>query len=83
MTFVLIRTLRHHQCTRVYNTETRGHFLIKVTGGGGGGGERPKLRFLPRAIQQLKMLPRADRKSHFWHPRTNTTPHFDSPSVVK
>ena len=36
-----------------------GHSLIKVKGGG------PTLRFLPRAVQQLKMPPRADTKSHF------------------
>ena len=63
---VLIRTLRDHQCVRVPNIETQRHFLIKVTG------EGPKLRFLPGAVQQLKMLPKADTKSHFWHPRANT-----------
>ena len=40
-----------------------GHSLIKVTGGGGGGGGA--LRLLSRAVQQLKMLSRADTKSHF------------------
>ena len=39
-----------------------GNYLIKVTGGSEGG---PTVRFLPRAIQQLKLLPRADTKSHF------------------
>ena len=78
ITFVLIRILRHHQCTRVHNIENREALLNQSDEGG-----RPKLRFLPGAIQQLKMLPRADRKSHFWHPRANTIPHFDSPRVVK
>ena len=27
------------------------------------------------------MLPRADTKSNFWHPRGDTIPHFDSPRV--
>ena len=58
-----------------------GHFLIKMTGGGGGG--ETKTKVLPGTIQQLKMLPRADRKSHIWHPRANMIPHFDSPRVVK
>ena len=44
-------------------------------GEGGGGGES--------RVQQLKMLPRADTKSHFWHPRADTIPHFDSPRVDK
>ena len=48
-----------------------GHSLIKVT-------RVPTLRFLPRAAQQLKILPRADTKSHFWHPRADAMPHFDS-----
>ena len=74
MTFVLIRTLRHHQRTRVHNIETQGSFLIKVTGGGGG---------VHRAILQLKMLPRVGRRSHFWHPIANMITHFDSSRVVK
>ena len=57
------------------------HSVIKVTGGGGGG---PTLRFLLRAVQHwLKMLPRADIKSHFWHPRVDTAPQFDSPRADK
>ena len=39
-----------------------GNSLIKVTGS-------PTLRFLPRVVQQLKMLPEADTKSHFYSPR--------------
>ena len=34
------------------------HFLIKLTGG-------PTLKFLPRAVQPLKLLPRRDTTSHF------------------
>ena len=52
-----------------------GHSLIKVRGS--------ETKLLPRAVQQLKMLPRADRKSHFWHPRADTIPHFDSPRAEK
>ena len=26
----------------------------------------------------VKMLLRADTKSHFWHPRADTIPHFDN-----
>ena len=36
--------------------------LIKVTGGGGGG---ITLKLLPRAVQQLKLLPRVDGKFYF------------------
>ena len=52
--------------------EGGGHSLIKVT-----------QRFLPRAVQQLKMLLRADTKSHFWHPRADMIPHFNSPRADK
>ena len=45
-----------------------GHMLIKATGGGS------DTKVLPRAVQQLKMLPRADTKSHFWHPIADTNP---------
>ena len=46
------------------------HSLIEVRGRGegGGGGKGPTLRFLPRAVQQLKLLPRVDTTSHFRHP---------------
>ena len=40
-------------------------------------------RVLPRAVQQLKMLPRADTKSHFRHPGTDTILHFDSARADK
>ena len=50
----------------------RGHSSIKVTGG-------PTLRFLARAVQQLKMKPRADTKSDSFHPTADTIPHFNSP----
>ena len=33
-------------------------FIHRGGGGGGGGGWGPTLRFLPRAVQQLKMLPK-------------------------
>ena len=36
------------------------HSLIKVTGGG------PTLTFLPRVVQQLKMLPRAWTQNHIF-----------------
>ena len=49
-----------------------GHSLTKVMGA-------PTLRFSARVVQQLKMRPKADTKSHFWHPRAGTIPHFDSP----
>ena len=29
------------------------------------------------------MLPRADTKSHFWHPRADMIPHSDGPRVDK
>ena len=38
-----------------------GHSLIKVTGGS-------TLRLLPRAVHQLKLLPRVDMTSHFLQP---------------
>ena len=49
-----------------------GHSLTKVMGA-------PTLRFSARVVQQLKMRPKADTKSHFWHPRAGTIPHFDNP----
>ena len=55
---------------------TPGHSLTKVMGS-------PTHRFLPSAVQQLKMLLRADTKSHFSHPRTDTIPHFNSPRADK
>ena len=36
-----------------------------------------------RAVQQLKTLPRANTKSHFWHTIADTIPHFDSPKEDK
>ena len=43
------------------------HRSIKATGGVGWGGVGVlTLRLLPRAIQQSKLLPRLDTKSHFW-----------------
>ena len=62
-----------------YHTDrTGGHSLIKVTG------RVPTLRFLPRAVEQLKMLPRADTKFIFGTlERGDTIPHFDSPRVDK
>ena len=41
------------------------------------------LRFLPGVVQQLKMPPRANTKSHFRHPRADMIPHFDSPRANK
>ena len=52
-------------------------------GGGGALLNGPTLRLLPRAVQQLKMLPRTDTKSHFSHPRAVTIPHFGSPRLEK
>ena len=49
----------------------------------GGEGSTPShkggqtLRFLPRAVQQLKLLPRLDTKFHFRRPRVDTKPPFD------
>ena len=40
-----------------------GHSLIKVTGG-------PTLRLLPRAVQQLKLLPGVDTKSSLTEQQT-------------
>ena len=40
-------------------------------------------RQLTRAAQQLNMLPTADTKSHFWHPKADRIAHFDSPRVDK
>ena len=51
-----------------------------MTGGGGGGGGS-EIKVLTRVVQQLNILPRADTKSHFWHPKVDTVPHFDSPGV--
>ena len=50
---------------------------------GGGGGGVPTLRFLSRAVQQLKMLLITNTKPHFWHPRADTIRHFDSPRADK
>ena len=54
-----------------------GHSLIKVT----------TLRFLPRVVRQLKLLPRVDTiwalTSHFWCSRANIKPHFNDPSGNK
>ena len=47
------------------------HSVIKVTGGGGS-----RLRLLPRAVQQIKVLPRAHTTSHFWRPRAIYTLQF-------
>ena len=88
---LIILMVHHFLCTRpykmsvfersvtcVHNIETGGHFLIKVMGGGGS-----DTKVLPRAEQQLNMLPRADTKSHFLHPKADTTPHFESARVDK
>ena len=57
--------------------EPKEHSLFKMTGG-------PTLRFLRTAVQQLKMPPRErDTKSHFWHPRADKIPHFDSTTANK
>ena len=55
--------------------------LPKITGGRVGG--FVTRRVLPRAVQQLEMVPRADTKSQFWHPRVDTIPHFNSPGADK
>ena len=58
-----------------------GHLYIP---GGGGGGyslikvtEDATLRLLPRAVQQSKLLPRVDIKSHFRRSRAGTTLYFN------
>ena len=59
-------------------------------GGGGGGGGRhrlikvtgPTLRFLPRSVQQLKILPKAETDP-FLHPTVDMMLHFDSLRVDK
>ena len=51
-----------------------------MTGEGGGGSDT---KVPPKAVQQLNMLPRADTKSHFWHPKADTIPHFYSLRVDK
>ena len=66
----------------LFVAEGLGHSLIKVTGREGGGGGLT-LRFLSRAVQQLKMPPRVDTKSHFWDARAGTIPQFDSPREDK
>ena len=45
---------------------------IEVTG-------KQTSRFLPRAVQQLELLPRVYMISHFLHPRADKKPHFYSP----
>ena len=40
----------------------------------------PTRKLLPRAVQQLKMLP---TKSQFWHPRSDMIPYFDGPKTEK
>ena len=60
----------------VYTTQRPGgDFLIKVRGA--------EIKVLTRAVQQLSMLPGANTKSHFCHPKADTIPHFDSPRVDK
>ena len=53
-----------------------GDFLIKVTGGS-------EIKVLTGAAQKLNLPPRADTKSHFWHPKADAIPHFDSPGGDK
>ena len=73
----------------IYEKSTQKLKCITPWGGGGGGHSlievtrEASLRFLPRAVQQLKILPRADTKSHVWHPKADTIPHFDSPRADK
>ena len=43
------------------------------------GDEGSETKVFPREVQRLKMIPRADTKSHLWHPRVNTILNFDSP----
>ena len=52
------------QCKPIESPLPGQNSLIKVTGS-------PTLRFLPRVVQQLKMLPRADTKPHFYSPRAD------------
>ena len=42
-------------------------------------GEGPTLMFLPRAGQQLKLLPRVGTTSHFLCPRAENDTYFDGP----
>ena len=53
-----------------------GNFLIKMTA-------NLTLTLLPRAVQQLKLLPRVDSTSHFLYPRADKKPHFNGPRVKK
>ena len=59
-----------------------------IRGGGGGGWHslievrgKQTLRLLPRAVQQLNLLPTVHMVSHFLHPRADKKPHFHSPIV--
>ena len=60
--------------------------VVHCTFGGGGGGGRQSLikvrgsdsKVFTWSGTEAKMLPRADTKSHFWYPRADTIPHFDS-----
>ena len=50
------------------------HSLIEVRG-------KQTLRLLPRAVQQLNLLPTVHMVSHFLHPRADKKLHFHSPIV--
>ena len=74
--FVLIS---HKGLINTFTTRTNircEHSIIKVTGGS-------TLRFLPRAIQQLKLLDGVDTTSNFLHPRADNKPHFNGPRANK
>ena len=71
MTFSCLKTAIYHEdWIPGEKIPWGGHTLTEVTGGGS---NTTLQRSLPRAIQQ----------SHFWHPREDTIPHFDSPRVDK
>ena len=42
---------------------------------------KAKLRFLPGAVQQLKLVAGADTTCHFCHPRNDITPHLLGPHM--